>query len=34
MDIDSHRYWVTFDRPGLGKHAILDTEIRVRADGN
>ena len=29
MDIENHRYWVAFDRPGLGKHAILDTEIRV-----
>ncbi len=29
VDLERHRYWVTFDRPGLGKHAILDTEIRV-----
>ena len=29
MDIENHRYWVTFDRPGLGKHAIPDTEIKV-----
>ena len=30
MDIENHSYWVTFDRPGLGKHAIPDTEIKVR----
>ena len=29
VDIDSHKYWVTFDRPGLGKHPVADTEIRV-----
>lgn len=29
VDIENHRYWVTFDRPGLGKHAIPDTEIKV-----
>ena len=29
VDIDKHRYWVTFDRPGLGNHPIPDTEIRV-----
>ncbi|XP_064401779.1 protein lin-9 homolog isoform X2 [Halichondria panicea] len=28
VDIDKHRYWVTFDRPGLGNHPIPDTEIR------
>ena len=32
VDIDKHRYWVTFDRPGLGNHLIPDTEIRVRGD--
>lgn len=29
VDIESHKYWVTFDRPGLGKHPVADTEIRV-----
>ena len=29
VDIENHKYWVTFDRPGLGKHAVADTEIRV-----
>ena len=29
VDLDNHQYWVTFDRPGLGKHSIHDTEIRV-----
>lgn len=29
VDIEKHCYWVTFDRPGLGKHPIPDTEIRV-----
>ena len=29
MDLDNHQYWVTFDRPGLGKHSIPDTEIKV-----
>jgi len=28
VDIENHSYWVTFDRPGLGKHAIPDTEIK------
>lgn len=29
VDIESHKYWVTSDRPGLGKHPVADTEIRV-----
>ena len=29
VDLDRHQYWVTFDRPGLGKHSIPDTEIKV-----
>lgn len=29
VDLDNHQYWVTFDRPGLGKHSIPDTEIKV-----
>ena len=30
VDLDKHQYWVTFDRPGLGKHPIPDTEIKVQ----
>ena len=29
VDIENHKYWVTFDRPGLGKHPVPDNEIRV-----
>jgi hypothetical protein len=29
VDLDHHQYWVTFDRPGLGKHSIPDTEIKA-----
>ena len=30
VDFGSNKYWVTFDRPGVGKHLINDTEIKVR----
>ena len=33
VDFGSNKYWVTFDRPGIGKHLINDTEIRVREGG-
>ena len=29
VDLENHQYWVTFDRPGLGKHSVPDTEIKV-----
>ncbi len=29
VDFGSNKYWVTFDRPGVGKHLINDTEIKV-----
>ena len=29
VDLDNNQYWVTFDRPGLGKHSVPDTEIKV-----
>ena len=28
---NTNEYLVSFDRPGLGKHHIPDTEVRVRA---
>ncbi|XP_065896663.1 protein lin-9 homolog isoform X2 [Dysidea avara] len=28
VDLTSHQYLVAFDRPGLGKHAVPDTEIQ------
>eukprot|EP00731_Ephydatia_muelleri_P007724 Em0004g62a len=28
MDLEKHQYWVTFDRPGLGKHLVSDTDVR------
>ena len=30
VDFVSNKYWVTFDRPGVGKHLINDTEIKVQ----
>ena len=33
MDTDNHRYLVSFDRPGIGKHAVADIEVRVRTEG-
>jgi len=29
VDFGTNKYWVTFDRPGIGKHLIHDTEIKV-----
>ena len=29
VDFGTNKYWVTFDRPGVGKHLIHDTEIKV-----
>ena len=28
----NNKYWVTFDRPGIRKHLINDTEIKVRVE--
>ena len=29
MQYSSNQYLVSFDRPGLGKHHVLDTEVKV-----
>ncbi|XP_019857547.1 PREDICTED: protein lin-9 homolog [Amphimedon queenslandica] len=28
VDLEKHQYWVTFDKPGVGKHSIADSDIK------